>query len=105
MYKVYDASVGLPPTLYRTPREIRRDISAIKLKINEINERMNLRTLLMDVLSDERTVREPDFWIPEVTEALRGAKEAHESLMGLERELNELCEELKESKWAFSNCP
>ena len=38
MYKVYDASVGLPPTLYRTPREVRRDISAIRDKINEIND-------------------------------------------------------------------
>ena len=104
MYKVYDASVGLPPTLYRTPREIRRDISAIKEKINEINERMNLRTLLMDILSDERTVREPLFWIPELREALRGATEAQESLLALERELMELDEELKETKWAYSSC-
>ena len=103
MYKVYDASVGLPPTLYRTPREIRRDISAIKEKINEINERMNLRTLLMDILSDDRTVREPEFWIPELTEALREAAKAQESLLSLERELTELDEELKETKWVHSS--
>ena len=103
MYKVYDASVGLPPTLYRTPSEVRRDISAIRDKINEINERMNLRTLLMDILSDERTVCEPEFWIPELTEALRGAKEAHASLVKLERELCELEEEMRETKWAYSS--
>ena len=103
MYKVYDASVGLPPTLYRTPREIRRDISAIKEKINEINGRMNRRTLLMDILSDERTVREPEFWIPELTEALREAVEAQESLLSFERELNALDEELRETKWVYSS--
>ena len=103
MYKVYDASVGLPPTLYRTPREIRRDISAIREKINDINERMNLRTLLMDILSDERTVREPEFWIPELTEALREAEQAQKCLIGLEAELTELNEELKETKWAYSS--
>ena len=103
MYKVYDASVGLPPTLYRTPSEVRRDISAIRNKINEINERMNLRTLLMDILSDERTVCEPEFWIPELTEALREAKEAHGSLGMLERELSELEEEMRETKWAYSS--
>ena len=103
MYKVYDASVGLPPTIYRTPCEVRRDISVIRDKISEINERMNLRTLLMDILSDERTVCEPNFWIPELAEALREAKEAQISLIRLERELAELEEELRETKWAYSS--
>ena len=103
MYKVYDASVGLPPTIYRTPCEVRRDISAIRDKISDINERLNLRTLLMDILSDERTVSEPEFWIPELTEALGEAKEAQICLIRLERELAELEEELRETKWAYSN--
>ena len=103
MYKVYDAYVGLPPTLYRAPCEIRRDISAIRDKIKEINERMNLRTLLMDILCDERTVREPEFWIPELTEALREATEANQSLTRLEDELSELDEELRETLWAVSS--
>lgn len=102
MYKTADVPAGLPPTLYRTTGEIRRDIVLIKEKIKDINERLNLRTLLMDILSDERTVCEPGYWIPELSAALREASDAQMRLLGLEEELTALHEELKETKWALT---
>ena len=103
MYKTADLSTGLPPTLYRTTCEIKRDIVLIKEKIKNINERLNLRTLLMDILSDERTVCEPEYWIPELSVALKEASDAKERLLGLEEELTALQEELKETKWVWTS--
>ena len=94
---------GMPLTLYRTPSEVKGDISAIKEKIKEINERMNMRTLLMDVLSDEKTVANPDFWIPELTEALAVVLESQLKLIALEEELTELYEELRQTRWIRGN--
>ena len=103
MLKLADVSAGLPITLYRTATEIRRDIALIKEKIKAINDKLNLRALLMDILSDERTVTEPGYWIPELTAALREASDAEERLLGLEAELNDLHEELRQTKWALVN--
>lgn len=103
MYKTADVSAGLPITLYRTTNEIRRDIALIKEKIKDINERLNLRALLMDIIADERTATEPGYWIPELTAALREASDAEERLLGLEEELTALHEELKQTRWAFAS--
>lgn len=101
MYKKSNGECGLPPTLYRTTAQIRRDINTIKGKINDANEKLNMRTLLTDVLADERTVSDPNFWIPELNEALGAAREAQHTLRTLEVELTELYEELRETRWAL----
>ena len=103
MFKIFDATAEMPSVPYRTPREVRRDISVIKEKIKDVNERLNMRTLLMDMLSDEGTVNNPNSWIPELTEALEVARQSQMTLLSLEKELRELCAELKESRWVHGN--
>ncbi|MBR2650426.1 MAG: hypothetical protein IKD45_02080 [Clostridia bacterium] len=52
MYRLLDEVNGLPPRLYRSPEEIRRDIADIKRKIGEVNELFNIRELISSVISE-----------------------------------------------------
>lgn len=100
MYVRYDRSYGMPNTIYRSISEIRTDIAAVREKINTINDGMDLRTLLMDVMTDERGVNDPDFWIPELTRIIDDAERSKVRLVTLEEEMNILREELTQTQWA-----
>ena len=52
MYKEIDEVNCLPPRLYRHPSEIRRDISKIRAKIDEVNELFNIRELISNVITE-----------------------------------------------------
>lgn len=90
---------GIPPTLYRSPAEIRRDISKITKEIREADEMLSIRNVLTEMI-DELAVLEPSRWIEELEETLAEAREAMERLNRLHEALAELTVELEESKWA-----
>ncbi|MBE6635417.1 MAG: hypothetical protein E7617_04375 [Ruminococcaceae bacterium] len=46
MYRSYDDVNGLPPRVYRDTEEIKDDIRLVALRINEINEMLNIRELV-----------------------------------------------------------
>lgn len=98
MYRTYDTVNGIPPRIYRTPTEVRRDIDEISEKIKEANLRLNLRALVIDIISNDSTVgAEP--LIAELEAAIIEAREALAELRELQNELSALEEELGELKW------
>jgi len=102
MYREYETMWGIPDRIYRSPLEIKRQINSVKLKISEINERLNVRTLLLDMADRARCDEgEPSYWIPELSEALREAEAAYGELVMLRGELDALREELEETVCAI----
>ena len=98
MYRTYDMVNGIPPRIYRTPREIRRDMDEISSKIKETNLKLNLRALVIDIISCEREAS-PESLITELESALAQAREALSELTSLRDELSALEAELGELKW------
>ena len=94
---------SVPQREYRTPGAVRRDVLRIKENIETIKKRMDLRTLLVDILSDDRAAADPDYWIPELSEALEVARTSGIELHILEKELEGLYEELREVKWIYGS--
>ena len=95
MYRSYDTVNGMPPRIYRTPGEIRRDIAEISEKIELTNDMLNIRALLLDMLISERT-DSPEKLIFDLEEAISEAREALANMKKLEEELSLLEEELEE---------
>ena len=95
MFKSYDTKNGLPPRLYRTPGEIKRDIAEICDKIEETNEMLNIRSLITEILLSERR-DSPEKLIPELETVIYEAREALTKLRELNEELSMLREELGE---------
>jgi predicted nucleic acid-binding Zn-ribbon protein len=98
MYRTFDVVNGIPPRIYRAPREVRRDIDEISAKIKEANLRLNLRALVIDIVSSEKGA-EPSSLITELEAAIDEAREALEELRNLENELTALEYEMGELKW------
>lgn len=95
-------SAGEPARIYRTTAEIRRDMERISNKIKEANERLSLRSILLDLVDATRDEGEdPAYWIPELTAALNEARVAYESLCEFKDELSELYDEMRETRWAI----
>lgn len=93
---------GLPTRIYRSLGEIRRDINVIKERIDYTDEQLNIRSLLLELLSGAR-YSNPEVLIPELYEAITEANEALESLLKLKEELLALEEELEETKCVIGN--
>lgn len=94
-FKNYSAYEGEPLRLYRTPEEIGRDIGSIKEKLEKTGEMLNVRSILIDMIS-ECAEGDPERWIPalravvgEAEDALRIMKSLKESLDMLESELSD----------------
>ena len=97
MYRTYDLANGLPPKIYRMPSEIKRDIKIISEKIDETYSMLNIRSLLVEILSSEGA-DSPDKLIPDLEEAIYEAKCSLGKMRGLEEELRYLEEELEETR-------
>ena len=98
MYMRYDGRRDLPGRIYRSTSEICEDIQRIKEKIKEISERVNIRALLLDILTDERELQ-PGNMLRELRLALEEAEDALSSLKKFEEELLALESELKVTVW------
>lgn len=91
---------GMPARLYRSPFEIRRDMTKISKQIKEADEMLSVRNILVDMIY-RCTVGEGESWISEL-EAL--ACQTRKSCEGLERltsAINDLSAELEESLCAL----
>ena len=98
MYRNSDSVNGIPARLYREPCEIRDDIKAITLKIEETSSMLNIRELLINMLMDEKR-NTPENLIFDLEDAIFEAKEALNLFKALNEELTSLEEELEEVKW------
>ena len=82
---------GFEGRIYRSPSEIKRDIEEVAERISEINEMLNIRSLISDVIS-EQSDTEPKRSAEAVSELVEFADEALYEM----RELSELLSELRE---------
>ncbi len=97
MYVRYDTESGLPPRIYRRIGEIRRDMGEIIEKIKDTNSMLNIRGLLLDILTSARA-ENPAEIIPELYDTISEASEALDCLRKLNGELEMLKEELNETR-------
>ena len=96
MYSSYDEVNGFPPRFYRCPNEIKCDIRSVSARINEINERLNIRELLSDFLCLDNDINVSKS-AQELSELLEYALEALDELKELNETLDDLKAELLES--------
>ena len=97
MYSCRNVYEGSPPRLYRTPSEIRRDITSIASKIKETEEMLSVHNLLIEMIPTWAE-ESPERWIPELIDTVAEAEEALDSLKLLQTALEELKSELEEVK-------
>lgn len=87
---------GMPARLYRSPCEIRRDMTIISKQIKEADEMLSVRNILVEMLS-ECARGDPERWIPELEELVADARASLDSLTRLKSALSLLSDELEES--------
>ena len=101
MLTAYDNYNGIACRLYRTPTEIERDISLISGKIKDTNEKINVRHMLLEILSGsdidepEKTVAVLEDLVAQTKDSLSDLKMLNEALVDLKTELRETGEALR----------
>ena len=95
MLITYDNYNGVPYRLYRSPTEIKSDIFTISEKIKITNERMNVRHMLLELLTGDEEQKPEDTVVlleeivAQAQDSLLELKSLEESLLDLECELKE----------------
>ena len=87
---------GIPARLYRSPCEIRRDMTRISKQIKEADQMLSVRNILVEMIS-ECTEGEPSKWIPELEQIVGEARESLDCLNRLKGALDCLRAELFET--------
>lgn len=100
-FRNYSTYEGEPARLYRSPDKIREDIFEIKTKIEAVDRMLNIRNILTDVI-DEYAHGDPEKWIPALSEIVADAEDTLDRLKRLRETLNDLSEELEDTRWALS---
>ena len=98
MIRCENLAEGCGCTMYRTPTEIRRDIEAVNIRINEIKNRLNVRNLLGELLEISLKAS-AESCISDLEEVVAEARDMIEELATLKDTLAELSCELEETKW------
>lgn len=88
---------GMPCRLYRTPEQIRTDIVDVKRKIDRITEMLNSRNVVGEMLDCLAEGSYTD-WIPLLKGVVGEAENTLHKLSELNTTLDELNEELEETK-------
>ena len=86
--------------IYRRPSDIRGDIAAIRARIAETDNMINVRSLLLDALC-EFSEEEPDRWLPEIEEVVEETRMTLAALSELESTLAVLEDELRRTRWVM----
>lgn len=95
MYSNANMNEGLPPRLYRSTAEIRRDMAVIAAKVRDTEEMLSVHNLLIEMIPTWAE-QSPRQWIPELLDTLSEAEAALENLRRLKLELEALANELEE---------
>ena len=99
-FRNYSTYEGEPARLYRSPDKIKQDIFEIKTKIESVNAKLNIRSILTEVM-DECAYGEAEKWIPVLSDIVFEAEETLNDLKSLRESLDSLREELEDTKWAL----
>ncbi len=87
--------------LYRSPEMIRRDIVDIKSRIDKVDERLNIRSIITEMMEICGEEKGPEAWIPAMAGIVRDAEDTLASLGSLYDSLSKLTVELEDTKWAL----
>ncbi len=99
MYRTYDIYEGEPIMLYRSAESVKNDIRKISDKIKEAEQMLDIRSLLMDMLT-KCAEEDPERWLPDIEDVVRDAANTLEQLRSLKESLEELFDEWREIKCA-----
>ncbi len=99
MYRTANREEGTPPMIYRGAAEILGDIYSLAAEADKIKGSLNIRSILLEKLSDEELVSRR-VMIPALEAALSEAEEGVARLGEIEGRLSELRRELCERKCA-----
>ena len=88
MYRALNENSVFSPSIYRTPEEIKAQINDIKDRIEEVNDRLNIRELMDGLLSADTVGADECL---EMSALLESAIEALDEL----RELNSMLDQLR----------
>lgn len=91
---------GAPPRLYRGCEEIRSDITELRAELREIEEKLTVRNVLMELVSSTQQ-SDPAAWVPVLEEIAAEAREALDRLSSFGERIEELREELLETRCAL----
>ena len=97
MFFYGSSSEGLPPALYRSPTEIRREIREISKRISEAEEMLSVRNIILALVSEWAEL-EPERWIEELEETVEEARDALRALDNMKETLIDLRSELDEAR-------
>lgn len=92
----YDTYEGRPPTIFRAPEDIKRDLFNIREKISQTNERLNLHSTLMELVA-RMSEGDAEDWISDLKYITLEAEESLEQLGLLKEQLEDLTLELEET--------
>ena len=91
---------GMPARLYRSPFEIRRDMTTISKQIKEADEMLSVRNILVEMIYEcSRGDRERI--VSELEEIARQTRRSYEGLLRLRGAIDDLSAELEESLCAL----
>ena len=88
MSSCMNVNEGMPPRLYRSPREIHRDMASISARIRENEEMLSVHNLLIEMIPTWAE-ESPEKWIPELEATVAEAREALDNLYRLQSALEE----------------
>lgn len=100
MYRACDVTQGEAARLYRTPAEIRRDMSEISLKIKDASEMLNVRNMLMEILA-ESAGKPVEVFLMELEDMIGSARDMMSRLGGMRDSMEDLAMELEDARWAM----
>ena len=93
---------GMPARLYRSPCEIRRDMTRISKQIKEADEMLSIHNILVEMIS-ECTIGDPVKWISELEEIVAEARSSLDDLKRFNSALDALSSELEETLCAIGH--
>ncbi len=91
---------GAPPRLYRGCDEIKKDMAEIKEEISGIEAKLTVRNVLMELIT-AADKSDPKAWIPVLQDITADAEESLKLLNSFNDRIEELREELMETKCAL----
>ncbi len=95
MISRYDKAPEYPTRMYRAPEQICSDIRRVATRIREINDMLNIRNIIAEVISEHsegdplRRIEAVDELLDYANEALCEMRSLDEALSGLKQELFE----------------
>ncbi len=99
MYRTFITNEGMPCRIYRDESDILSDILNLKVKVEHMRSRLNIRSVLLEKLSDDELSDRKNL-IPRLEAALSEAEELSAELKCAEEGIQLLKDELYESRCA-----